>query len=215
MKQRQFLLTLLMALMPLLTSARTVWTGSQVINWSANPSTYLSIDAATLGTITAGDCIVLTYEVTVEDSNYPQIQLNDVRSTWTSMAHFNLSSGMTETRIYTTPAMATALASGTAISGYGCTLTKVDVVDGDGSDYTNSVWIGETAIAKDWSNWQSIDKSVFESAVENYYIRFKFKDLLSGAQFGLQYNNGSSWVAMPGVSNVAISGLSVQKCLLP
>ena len=203
-KQRTWTLLLLALLLPLVAQARTVWTGSQELDW--NNSKYQSIDASTLGTVSAGDRIVVTYTAAAS----AQIQLNGLGGGWTGVETKSVAEGSTTATFYVTAPSLTTINGGIAISGVNATLTQVDVEDNDGGDYTNSVWIGEETIAKDWSNWLNVSKTAFSNAVENYYIRFKFKDLLSGAQFGLQYNNGTSWETMPGVSNVAISGLYQQ-----
>ena len=190
---------MLLAMLPWLAGARTVWTGSETVSWN-EPKNWVTIDAATLGSVSDGDYVVLKFTAAAS----AQLQLNT--SGWTKIVSKSFSTSDTQWWVKKTAEM--DFSGGIIVAGINTTLTSIAVEDG--SDYTNSVWVGETAIAKDWSNWQSVDKSAFSSAVENYYIRFKFKDVLSGAQFGLQYNNGSSWVSMPGVSNVAISGLYQQ-----
>lgn len=205
MKQKRRLLYLLLAVMLSLTAgARTVWTGSQVLDW--NNSSYLSINAATMGTVSAGDCVVLTYTA----SSSAQVQLVGNDGSWNNLETRMVSEGNGTTRFYLTAGYAAKMTKGFHVSGVNATLTQIDIEKGDGSDYSNSVWIGETAIAQDWSNWQTVGKEAFASAKTNYYIRFKFKNLLAGAQFGLQYNNGSQWEAMPGVTNVSISSLYQQ-----
>ena len=202
-KKRRMFLLLLAAMMPLLMGARTVWTGTQELDWSTGVTDkYVTVNNATLGTVNVGDYIVLKFSAEAS----AQIHLNSMASGWPTQASNLFNASDTNWWIKVTDAM--TFTNGIAVTGINATLAEIDVEDG--SNYTNSVWVGETAIKKDWSNWQSIDKSVFSSAVENHYIRFKFKDLVSGAQFGLQYNNGSSWVTMPGVSNVAISSLYQQ-----
>lgn len=181
--------------------SRTVWSGEQVLDWNGSGK-YVQIDAATLGTVSTGNYIVLSF--TADAS--AQIHLNSAASNWPKLVGRSVSTNEKQWWIKATGTM--DFTSGIVVTGVNATLAKIEVEDG--SNYPNAVWIGETSIAKDWSNWQTIDKSVFSSAQENYYIRFKFKDLQSGAQFGLQYNNGSAWVTMPGVSNVAISSLYQQ-----
>ena len=196
---------LIALLLPMILEARTVWSGSEALSWTA-PTNWVAVNTATMGSVSAGDCVVMTY--TAESGAQIQFAGND--GSWNTFENRAVAEGSGEARFYLTSAMVAKMTQGLVVSGTKVTLTKIDIIEGDGADYSNSVWIGETVIAKDWSNWQTIDKSMFSSAVENYYIRFKFKDLLAGAQFGLQYNNGSSWVTMPGVSNVAISSLYQQ-----
>ena len=205
MLMKKILLMFIALLLPIILEARTVWSGSENLSWT-EPTNWVAVNAATMGSVSAGDCVVMTY--TAESGAQIQFVGND--GSWNTFENRAVAEGSGEARFYLTSAMVAKMTKGLVVSGTKVTLTKIDIIEGDGSDYSNSVWIGETVIAKDWSNWQTIDKSMFSSAVENYYIRFKFKDLLAGAQFGLQYNNGSSWVTMPGVSNVAISSLYQQ-----
>ena len=194
----------LVAMIPLLAGARTVWSGSQKLDW--NNSKYVQVNASSLGSVKAGDKVVLTFA----SNDLAQIQFVGLDGSWNTFENRSLAKGSTESQFYLTNDMVSKIIDGIAVSGINVTLTQIDVEEGDGTDYSNSVWIGETAIAKDWSNWQMVDKSFFANAVENCYIRFKFKDVFSGAQFGLQYNNGSTWKTMPGVANVNISGLYQQ-----
>jgi len=200
MKQK-LLMTTLVALLPWMATARTVWTGTQVLDWNGSGQ-YATVGAATLGTVNTGDYVVLRFDAEAS----AQIHLNSMASGWPTMAGRSVSTSETVWWIKATGEM--DFTSGIAVTGVNATLTQVDVEEG--TDYANSVWVGETVIAKDWSTWQTVDASAFSSAVENYCIRFKFKDVLSGAQFGLQYNNGSDWLTMPGVSNVSISSLYQQ-----
>lgn len=177
---KKILLMFIALLLPAMLGARTVWTGEQVLDW--NNSGYISINAATMGSVSAGDKVVLTYTASAS----AKIQFVGVESSWNTFENRAVSEGSSTTTFYLTAGMVAKMTNGLAMSGINATLTQVDIEDGDGSDYSNSVWIGETVIASNWSNWQTIDKSLFSSAVENYYIRFKFKDLLAGAQFGLQ-----------------------------
>ena len=198
---KKILLMLITLVLPMLLEARTVWTGSQELDWNGSGK-YVTVNTATLGTVNVGDYIVLRFSAEAS----AQIHLNSMATNWPMQAGQAIDASATNWWIKVTNTM--EFTNGIAVTGINATLTQIDVEDG--SNYANSVWVGETAIKKDWSNWQTIDKEVFSSAVENHYIRFKFKDLLSGAQFGLQYNNGSSWETMPGVSNVAISSLYQQ-----
>ena len=198
---KKILLMFIALLLPMLLEARTVWSGSQELDWNGSGK-YVTVNTATLGTVNVGDYIVLKFSAEAS----AQIHLNSMATNWPMQAGQAIDASATNWWIKVTNTM--EFTNGIAVTGINATLTQIDVEDG--SDYANSVWVGETAIKKDWSNWQTVDKEVFSSAAENHYIRFKFKDLLSGAQFGLQYNNGTKWETMPGVTNVATSGLYQQ-----
>ena len=200
-RMKKILLMLITLVLPMLLEARTVWTGSQELDWNGSGK-YVTVNTAALGTVNVGDYIVLRFSAEAS----AQIHLNSMATNWPMQAGQAIDASATNWWIKVTNTM--EFTNGIAVTGINATLTQIDVEDG--SNYTNSVWVGESTLKKDWSNWQTIDKEVFSSAVENHYIRFKFKDLLAGAQFGLQYNNGSSWETMPGVSNVAISSLYKQ-----
>ena len=185
--------------------ARTVWTGSQVIDWNADPGQYLAIDANTLGTVYAGDCVVLNYTVTT-DEGYPQVRLND--GSWNMLQSSSLNTSMVESRFYLTVSNATALVNGIIVTGYGLTLTSIEVVEGDQGDYSNSVWIGEQVFGSSWSVWQKVESGSFANAIEGYYIRAKFRDLKAGAQLSM---SDGDWTVLPGTTQAAnIAGSYVQ-----
>ena len=180
---KKTLLMMLVVLAALTASARTIWTGTQELDWNANPGKFLQLDATAVGTVNAGDCLVFTYEVTAPDANWPQFQV--CNSSWSTLEGVSVKNGMTESRVYATTAMAQALASGMVISGYGITLSKIELVEGDGGDYSHAVWIGECVIGN-WSGYQSIGKSAFANAAVGQTLRIKFKNLGAGAYLSLR-----------------------------
>ena len=82
----------------LTTSARTVWTGTQELDWNVSPGKYLQLDAAAVGTINAGDCLVFSYEVTAPDTSWPQFQV--CNSSWSKLEGVSLKNGMTSSKEY-------------------------------------------------------------------------------------------------------------------
>ena len=180
---KKTLLMMLAVLTALTTNARTIWTGEQELDWNANPGKYLQLDAATVGAINAGDCLVFTYTVTVADDVWPQFQV--CNSSWSKLEGVGVKNGMTESKVYATTAMAQELPSGMVISGYGITLSKIELIEGDGGDYSHAVWIGECVIGN-WSGYQQVDKSAFASATAGQILRIKFKNLGAGAYLSLR-----------------------------
>ena len=180
---KKTLLMMLAVLTALTANARTIWTGEQELDWNANPGKYLQLDAATVGAINAGDCLVFTYTVTVADDVWPQFQV--CNSSWSKLEGVGVKNGMTESKVYATTAMAQELPSGMVISGYGITLSKIELIEGDGGDYSHAVWIGECVIGN-WSGYQQVDKSAFASATAGQILRIKFKNLGAGAYLSLR-----------------------------
>ena len=178
---------LVLVLTALTTNARTIWTGTQELDWNAGK--FLQLDATAMGTINAGDCLVFTYKVTVPDNSWPQFQV--CNSSWNKLEGVGVKNGMTESKVYATPAMAQSLPSGMVVAGYGITLSKIELVEGDGGDYSHAVWIGECVIGN-WSGYQTIDKNVFANAAAGQVLRIKFKDLGAGAYLSLR-NPADGW----------------------
>ena len=178
---------LVLVLTALTTNARTIWTGIQELDWNAGK--FLQLDATAMGTINAGDCLVFTYEVTVPDNSWPQFQV--CNSSWNKLEGVGVKNGMTESKVYATPAMAQSLPSGMVVAGYGITLSKIELVEGDGGDYSHAVWIGECVIGN-WSGYQTIDKNAFANAAAGQVLRIKFKDLGAGAYLSLR-NPADGW----------------------
>ena len=170
------LFTLLVLVLTALTSnARIIWSGSNAINWG---DSYISLSATDIGTVNAGDKFVFTYAVTVEDSSWPQFRICD--NSWNMLEGVGLKNGMSTSTVYLTKDMANKLAAGGIVTGSGCTMTKIEIIEGDGGDYSHAVWIGECVIGN-WSGYQAIDKSAFASATAGQVLRIKFKNLGAGA----------------------------------
>ena len=191
---------MLVVLTALTANARTLWTGSQVLDW--NNGLFLQLDAATVGNVNAGDCLVFTYEVTAPDSSWPQFQV--CNSSWAKLEGVGVKNGMTESKVYATTAMAQALPSGMVVAGYGLTLSKVELVEGDGGDYSHAVWIGECVIGN-WDGWQQVDKSAFANASVGQMLRIKFKNLGAGAYLSLR-NPVDGWPDLTDAAATNISG---------
>lgn len=198
--KKTLLLMMLVVLTTLTASARTLWTGTQELDW--NTGKYLYLDATAIGTVNAGDCLVFTYEVTVPDTSWPQFQV--CNSSWTKLEGVSLKNGMTESKVYATTAMAQALPSGMVVAGYGLTLSKIELVEGDGGDYSHAVWIGECVIGN-WDGWQQIDKSAFANASVGQMLRIKFKNLGAGAYLSLR-NPADGWPDLTDAAATNISG---------
>lgn len=201
---KKTLLMMLVVLAALTTNAatRTIWTGTQELDWNANPGKYLQLDAATVGTINAGDCLVYTYEVTIPDTSWPQFQV--LSSTWTKLEGINVKNGMTESKVYASSAMAQGLASGMVVSGAGITLSKIELVEGDGGDYSHAVWLGECTIGN-WNGYQQVDGSAFASAAVGQTLRVKFKNLGAGAYLSLR-NPITDWPDLSDATATYIAG---------
>ena len=200
--KKTMLLMMSVVLTALTTSARTVWTGTQELDWNVSPGKYLQLDAAAVGTINAGDCLVFSYEVTAPDTSWPQFQV--CNSSWSKLEGVSLKNGMTSSKVYATPTMAQSLSAGMVISGYGITLSKIELVEGDGGDYSHAVWIGATVIGN-WTGYQQVDASAFASAQTGQKLRIKFKDLGAGAYLSLR-NPVDGWPDLSGATGTNISG---------
>ena len=199
---KKSLLLTLVALMALTANARTIWSGSQELDWTASPNKLLQLDATAMGTLKAGDCLVFSYNITVADDQWPQFQL--LNTSWVKQEGISLKNGMTETKVYLTSAMATNLTTGMIVAGYGCTLTKIELSEGDGGDYSHAVWIGETVIGN-WDGYQQVVPGAFANAQAGQLLRIKFKDLGAGATLSLR-NPIDGWPNLSGTTMDAIAG---------
>ena len=182
---------------------RIVWTGSQVIDWSTEPSQFLYLDATTLGTVNVGQQILLTFTVTVDESAYPQIQLCNLNNNWSSLAHFNLTSSMTQVTIDVVDSIATALTAGTAIAGYGCTLTQVAINTNSGGGETDTLWTGSKDFGTSWGEWETLAADKFANAAEGQLLRVRFNNLRAGAQLKV---GRADWGIMDDTEIVSLSG---------
>ena len=196
---KKTLIVMLLVMTALTTSARTLWTGTQVLDW--NTGKYLHLDATAMGSVKAGDCLVFTYEVTDPD-NWPQFQV--CNSSWEKLEGVGVKNGMTESKVYATPAMAQVLPSGMVVAGYGLTLSKIELVEGDGGDYSHCVWLGETKIGN-WDGYQSVDKNAFANAAVGQTMLIKFKNLGAGAYLSLR-NPVDGWPDLTDAEGKYIAG---------
>ena len=194
MQQRQLLMTLLVALLPWMATARTVWTGSQELDWNNNK--YVQINTATLGSVSADDYIVVKY--TAEAS--AQMNIVGVSSGWNTLQHYTPATSDTNTYLKVTSEMLTNMTGGLAVSGINMTVTSIEVLDG--SDYANSVWVGEKVMPSNWGVWQTVDASAFSAAQTGYLLRIRIKDLGRSPQMTLYYTDGT-WTVMPGTTSSA------------
>ena len=186
---------MLVALMSLTASSRTVWTGSKAVGWDDS----FVLTTEQLGSIKAGDCFVFTFEVT-DANNWPQFRIEDL--SYNVLGNSALTAGMTTSKIYATQALVEGIASGAKIRGTGCTMTKIELEEGDGGDYSHAVWIGETVVGN-WTGFQ-IDANAFKNAAVGQLLRIKFTDLGAGALLSLR--NPDGWVQLPDAENVTIAG---------
>ena len=197
---KKTLLTMIVVLTALTTTARNIWTGSVAINWG---DSFIVLTSAEIGTIHAGDKLVFTYQVTAPDTSWPQFRLCD--SSWNMMEGMNVQNSTTTGAIYITTAMENKLSAGAVVTGSGCTMTSIDLVEGDGGDYSHAVWIGECVIGN-WSGWQQVDKSAFANAKVGQLLRIKFKNLGAGAYLSPR-NPVDGWPNLSGTGEGAyISG---------
>ena len=122
---KKTLLTMIVVLTALTTTARNIWTGSVAINWG---DSFIVLTSAEIGTIHAGDKLVFTYQVTAPDTSWPQFRLCD--SSWNMMEGMNVQNSTTTGAIYITTAMENKLSAGAVVTGSGCTMTSIDLVAG-------------------------------------------------------------------------------------
>ena len=155
---KKILLTTLMGLMGLVTTAGNIWTGSEAIDW--NNGKAVSIASGKFQNLKEGDQLVFGIVFT-GNTDWPQIALykGDWSGNVTGAGNTALAEGMTEVKYFLLKDMIADLkAIGLVVSGTGFTLTSVDVVEGDGGDYSHAVWAGECQIGN-WEGYQHVSKS--------------------------------------------------------
>ena len=201
---KKILLTTLMGLMGLVTTAGNIWTGSEAIDW--NNGKAVSIGNGKFQNLKEGDQLVFGVIFT-GNTDWPQIALykGDWSGNVTGAGNTALAEGMTEVKYCLLKDMITDLkATGLIVSGTGFTLTSVDVVEGDGGDYSHAVWAGECQIGN-WEGYQHVSKSAFAHAAAGQKLRVKFKNLGAGAYLSLR-NPIDGWPDLSGAPGVYISG---------
>ncbi len=201
---KKILLTTLMGLMGLVATAGNIWTGSEAIDW--NNGKAVSIASGKFQNLKEGDQLVFGVIFT-GNTDWPQIALykGDWSGNVTGAGNTALAEGMTEVKYYLLKDMITDLkATGLIVSGTGFTLTSVDVVEGDGGDYSHAVWAGECQIGN-WEGYQHVSKSAFAHAAAGQKLRVKFKNLGAGAYLSLR-NPIDGWPDLSGAPGVYISG---------
>jgi len=196
MDMKRLLLLTVVALAVVAASARTVWTGSKAVGWDDS----FVLTAEQLGTIQPGDCFVFTFEVTNPD-NWPQFRIEDL--SYNVLGNCALTAGMTTSKIYATSLLVAGVAKGAKIRGTGCTMSRIDLVESDGGDYSHAVWIGEGVVGN-WSGFE-VTASAFKNAAVGQLLRIKFKDLGAGAL--LSPRNPDGWGQLPDAENVTIAGV--------
>ena len=176
-------------------TTRTVWTGEKTVSWDDS----FVLSAADLGAIAPGDYFQFTLTVT-DPANWPQFRIEDL--SYNVLGSVALSAGMTQAKIYVTQGLKEGVVAGAKIRGTGCTMLKIELVEGDGGDYSHAVWLGEGVIGN-WNGFQ-IDLGAFANAQVGQTLRIKFKDLGAGALLSLRDPNG--WTQLPDADNVTIAG---------
>lgn len=202
---RKILLTLLVAvLMPQVTEATELWSGSQVIDW--NNSAFLQLEAAKFAGLKGGDKLVF-HIIFTGGADWPQISLN--KGDWSGLvagtSNTAVAEGMTEVTYSLLPATVSDLqAKGLVVAGIGFTLTGVESVEGDGGDYSHAVWIGETVVGN-WSGYQTLSASCFTNVKAGQVMRLKFKNLGAGAYLSLR-NPVNGWPDLTDAKATYIAG---------
>lgn len=201
---KKIMLTTLMGLMGLVATAGNIWTGSEAIDW--NNGKAVSIASGKFQNLKEGDQLVFGVIFT-GNTDWPQIALykGDWSGNVTGAGNTALAEGMTEVKYCLLKDMITDLkATGLIVSGTGFTLTSVDVVEGDGGDYSHAVWVGECQIGN-WEGYQHVSKGAFAHAAVGQKLRVKFKNLGAGAYLSLR-NPIDGWPDLSGAPGVYISG---------
>ena len=208
MKQKHFLLTLLLAVLT------TVGVEAKVVEttlWEGTYDSQVELNAATVATFKAGD-VLRVYVTVPEGGGNFKICYKGTSNAWaeTTIPSLDtqwpwLNGGDTYKDITFTDADITAL-SGMNIYLYenGNAITKVSLVTTVGP----TVWTGEKVFPNTWSEWQTIPASCFANAEEGQLLRVKFNDLGAGACLQLSYQGATEWLLLPGtISAVSISGV--------
>ena len=201
---KKILLTTLMGLMGLVTTAGNIWTGSEAIDW--NNGKAVSIASGKFQNLKEGDQLVFGVIFT-GNTDWPQIALykGDWSGNVTGAGNTALAEGMTEVKYCLLKDMIADLkATGLIVSGEGYTLTSIDAVEGDGGDYSHAVWVGECQIGN-WEGYQHVSKGAFAHAAAGQKLRVKFKNLGAGAYLSLR-NPIDGWPDLSGAPGVYISG---------
>ena len=201
------LLLILLALLPSFALSKTIWSGSQPIDW--NNGKFLQLQASAVQDAAVGSC--LTFHITFTGgTDWPQIALsNGSWQTLAGAANTAVSEGMTEVRYYITRKMLDDMSDGIVVSGIGFTLTSVDLTAG-GPVTDDAVWIGQTVLKNDWSVYQSIPASCFSDVKEGNLLRLRYQDLRVGATLNLMYATTTSWQQLPDVQLSAVDGVMAQ-----
>ena len=195
MKKTLLLMMMVLTALTSIATTRTVWTGEKTVSWDDS----FVLSAADLGAIAPGDYFQFTLTVT-DPANWPQFRIEDL--SYNVLGSVALSAGMTQAKIYVTQGLKEGVVAGAKIRGTGCTMLKIELVEGDGGDYSHAVWLGEGVIGN-WNGFQ-IDLGAFANAQVGQTLRIKFKDLGAGALLSLRDPNG--WTQLPDADNVTIAG---------
>lgn len=203
MKKPLLLMTLLV-LAALTTNARNIWIGSEVIDWNQGKAVQIASDQ--FADVREGDQLVFGIVFT-GNTDWPQLAptKGDWSGNLTGAANTALAEGMTEVKYVLLSGMVTDLkATGLIVAGVGFTLTSVDIVEGDGGDYSHAVWVGECKIGN-WDGYQQVGAGAFANAAVGQKMRVNFKDLGAGAYLSLR-NPVNGWPDLSDAPGVYISG---------
>lgn len=202
--KKSLLLITLIVLTALTAKARNIWNGSEAIDWNKGKGVQIASDK--FADVREGDQLVFGIVFT-GNTDWPQLAptKGDWSGNLTGTGNTALAAGMTEVKYVLLKGMVTDLkATGLVVAGVGFTLISVDIVEGDGGDYSHAVWIGECKIGN-WTGYQHVGKSAFNNAVVGQKLRVKFKDLGAGAYLSLR-NSVDGWPDLSGAGGVYISG---------
>ena len=202
--KKSLLLITLIVLTALTAQARNIWNGSEAIDWNKGKGVQIASDK--FADVREGDQLVFGIVFT-GNTDWPQLAptKGDWSGNLTGTGNTALAAGMTEVKYVLLKGMVTDLkATGLVVGGVGFTLISVDIVEGDGGDYSHAVWIGECKIGN-WTGYQHVGKSAFNNAVVGQKLRVKFKDLGAGAYLSLR-NPVDGWPDLSGAGGVYISG---------
>ena len=194
----------LLVLTALTTKARNIWIGSEVIDWNQGKAVQIASDQ--FADVREGDQLVFGIVFT-GNTDWPQLAptKGDWSGNLTGAANTALAEGMTEVKYVLLSGMVTDLkATGLIVAGVGFTLTSVDIVEGDGGDYSHAVWVGECKIGN-WDGYQQVGAGAFANAAVGQKMRVNFKDLGAGAYLSLR-NPVNGWPDLSDAPGVYISG---------
>ena len=194
----------LLVLAALTTNARNIWIGSEIIDWNQGKAVQIASDQ--FADVREGDQLVFGIVFT-GNTDWPQLAptKGDWSGNLTGAANTALAEGMTEVKYVLLSGMVTDLkATGLIVAGVGFTLTSVDIVEGDGGDYSHAVWVGECKIGN-WDGYQQVGAGAFANAAVGQKMRVNFKDLGAGAYLSLR-NPVNGWPDLSDAPGVYISG---------